>query len=96
MAKDCIAAVVPVLAAYCPISNFLAGSKIVYKPLLWASPDWGFEFSSLPMHALAEEIPDNGIFELNSLLALGRSCLQVVFNWKYFNNSKEKILGKKI
>ena len=50
-------------------------------------PDQGIEISSLPMHTLAEEIPDDGIFELNSPLGSGRGCLQVVFNLKYFNNA---------
>ena len=36
------------------------------------------EYSSLTMYA--EQISDNGIFELDSPLGLGRGCLQAVFN----------------
>ena len=59
-----------ILAAFFPISNFWACIKFVYGPLLWASVDQGIKFSSLPMHVLAEEISDVGIFELNSPLGL--------------------------
>ena len=56
------------------------------------SADQSVEFSSLPMHALAEEISDDGIFELSSTLALGRDCLQIVFKQKYFSNAIHAIL----
>ena len=49
---------------------------------------------------------DNEIFGLDSALGLGKGCLRVVFNWKYFNNAihdvsrmfliiQRKILDKK-
>ena len=60
----------PISAAFFPISNFWAGDKFAYGPLLWASADRDIEFSSLPTHALAEEISGDGIFELNSPLGL--------------------------
>ena len=44
------------------------------------------------MHALAEEISDYGIFELISLLTLGRGCLRVLFIQKYFNNAIHTVL----
>ena len=43
--------------------------------------------SSLPTHALAEEIPEYGIFALSSPFGSGRGCLPLVFNLKYFNNA---------
>jgi len=36
---------------------------------------------------LAEEIPEDGIFLLNSPFRSGRGCLPVVLNLKYFNNT---------
>ena len=107
MAKDCIAAGCPYFSS--SFSNFWAGNKFVYGPLLRASANKGIEFISLSMHALAEEIFDDGIFKLNSPLESGRGCLRVGIKWKYVlqqcyphrfthtsNHSKEKILDKKI
>jgi len=65
---------------------FKAGVKFRMGPLSFAcylSSD--VEFRSLPTHALAEEIPENGIFSLNSPFRSGiyRGCLPVVLNLKY-------------
>ena len=43
--------------------------------------------SSLFMHVLAEEIPEDGIFKLNSPSGSGKGCLLVGFKLKYFNNA---------
>ena len=87
MAKDWTAVDVPISAALFPISNFWAVDRFAYGPLPYMSPDRGIQFSSLPMHVLAEEILDDGIYKLCSPLGLGRGCLQVVFNCKYFSNT---------
>jgi len=84
-------------------------AKILYGPFKFCLlPSSDVESRSLPTHALAEEIPEDGIFSLNSPFGLGRGCLPVVLNLKYFNNaihmahttyilitnfSKEKILA---
>ena len=84
MTKDCIAAGCPYFSNF--LSNFWAGDKFAYGSLATMSvtrPRHLIRYS-LPMHAFAEKIPDDG---LNSPFGSGKGCLRVDINWKYFNNA---------
>jgi len=66
---------------------FRAGVKFQWALEVCLLPSSDVESRSLPTHALAEEISEDGIFSLNSPFGSGRDCLPVVLNLKYFNNT---------